>query len=125
MEQQRADDGHPLALPARINEGMAVHDRDEQPLGIVQLVYYGGASDEAITRALQLAEGPPGREGGAGAFGEDNIPPELQARLLRHGYIRIEGTGMAGVSRYATAEQIADVSGERVRLHASRGELIR
>jgi hypothetical protein len=124
MEQQRADNQPPLALPARISEGMPVHDRNDQPIGHVQLVYYGGASEEAITRALQINDAAIGGERGALDFGEDRLAPELRARLMRHGYIRIEGPGIAGDRRYVTAEQIGEVVGERVLLRASRDELI-
>ena len=122
MSQQPAEEEFPLALPGRINEGMAVHDRDEQPVGLVQLVYYGGASEAAIARTLQLADAA--GEAGWGAFGSDGVPPALRARLLRQGYIRIEGPGIVGLRCYATAEQIGDVSDERVQLRASRDELV-
>jgi hypothetical protein len=128
MTQQPAENEHPLTLPAGISEGMAVHDRDEQPIGEVQLVYYGGASEAAIARTLRgAAVAGAGETGEAnwGAFGDDKVPPELRARLLRHGYIRIEGAGITGVRRYVTAEQIADAIGNRVLLHASREELTR
>src|SRR4051794_8193946 len=36
-----------LGLPAGVSEGMPVFDSSDQLVGTVQLVYYGGASEEA------------------------------------------------------------------------------
>ena len=114
-----------LGLPGGINEGMTVVDRAEQVVGAVQLVYYGGASAEAVERAMRLQEVAaalaPASEGST--FGSD-VPPELQERLLRYGYIRIEGPGITGLPCYVAPEQIAGIVGGQVQLHASHDELV-
>lgn len=115
-----------LGLPGGISEGMPVFDRADQAVGTVQLVYYGGASDEAVERALRLREvvGAASDAAEVGNFGAE-VPPELQARLMRRGYIRVEGPGITGLSCYVTPEQIAGLVGGQVQLHATRDELVR
>ena len=103
-----------------ISEGMLVCDRACKVVGKVQLVYAGGASDAAVARALRLRAAP---DVAPGPFGSDDLPPDLQERMLRQGYIRIEGPGITGARRYVLPEQIAGVVGNRVRLYASRAEL--
>ena len=114
-----------LGLPGGVNEGMTVVDRAEQVVGTVQLVYYGGASAEAVERAMRLQELAatlaPATEGST--FSSD-VPPDQQERMLRYGYIRIEGPGITGLHSYVTPEQIAGVVGDQVQLHASREELV-
>jgi hypothetical protein len=126
MDQQQA--GEPeLSLPGRINEGMTVYDSADQPIGTVQLVYYGGASPEAVERALKPREGGVNAAAAEatdwGAFGSDDVPPELRARMLRQGYVRIEGPGITGLKCYVMPEQIANVVADRVELHGTRDEL--
>ena len=124
-EAQAIGEEQALGLPGRINEGMTVIDRDEQVIGTVQLVYYGGASAEAVERAMRLqavaaALAPTAEES---TFSSD-VPPELQARLLRYGYIRIEGPGITGLKSYVAPEQISGSVGDQLQLHASRDELV-
>ena len=109
-----------LNLPGGISEGMPVFDSADQAVGTVQLVYYGGASDEAIERALRLREvvgAAP--QSDMGTFSAD-VPPELQARLMRQGYVRIEGPGLTGLSCYITPEQISGLVGGQVVLTTTR-----
>lgn len=129
MDQEQVEPAPPLRLPARVSEGMPVYDRDDHEIGTVQLVYFGGASKEAIDRVLRPREphsaDPHTSEHDWGTFGADDVPAALRARLLRDGYIRIEGPGISGVKCYITPEQIAGVTGTGVRLGASRDELIK
>ena len=113
-----------------ISEGMRVYDRLDQLVGTVQLVYPGGASDAAVARTIRAHEAAAAAAhalgvGPVSAGGDDDVPPELWARMLRQGYVRIEGWGITGAERYVMPEQIAGVSGNRVRLYASRDELTR
>lgn len=47
------------------------------------------------------------------------VPADAAARLLRSGYLRIEGAG----AHYATADQIADVAGDVVLLKVRSNQL--
>jgi ribosomal 30S subunit maturation factor RimM len=119
-----------LSLTGRITKGMPVYDRADQLIGKVKLVYYGGACDCAIERASLLTEeaaaavGVVAKKETPVTFGSDEVAPEARERMLRQGYIRIEGLGITGLKRYVMPEQIESVTGYRVRLHASRDELI-
>jgi hypothetical protein len=117
-----------------ISEGMLVTDRYGEVVGTVGLVYAGGASDAAIERALSIADAVAANGGGqvgessrapSVTFASDDVPPEVRVRMLRRGYFRIDGPGITGVRRYVTPDQIAGVTGNRVRLYASRAELLR
>ena len=102
MNQEQT--GHELPpsdrLPQRISEGMIVYDSAGELVGTVQVVYYGGASEEAIQRALHSE---------AGENDLSSLPEELGARLMRQGYVMVDGTDLTGAKRYLRAEQIEGV----------------
>ncbi|HEU0294872.1 MAG TPA: hypothetical protein VFR47_19170 [Anaerolineales bacterium] len=119
----------PDRIPQRIYEGMPVYDHDGEVVGKVRVMYYGGASEEAIQKMLESEEAG---TGDASGFDADNVPKELRARFMRQGYILIEGPDLTGVKRYIGPEQIEgivtqDIEGrmtDTVRLRATRAELI-
>jgi hypothetical protein len=49
----------------------------------------------------------------------------MRARLLRHGFIRIDTSGLFAADRYAMPEQLASVSNDRVTLRVTREELMK
>jgi hypothetical protein len=115
-----------------IREDMEVYDANNKMVGTVEDVYLGGSSDEALARG----EGPatmrdPDLAGDslfediAEVFAPDDLPEVLRARLLREGFIRIDGAGLFAADRYVTPSQIASVSGDRVMLKATRDQLIK
>jgi hypothetical protein len=87
-------------LPQRISEGMIVYDSAGEVVGTVQVVYFGGASEEAIQRALHSE---------AGENDLSSLPNELVARLMSQGYVMVDGTHLTGAKRYLRAEQIEGV----------------
>ena len=121
-------------IPQRINEGMIVYDREGEIVGTVQVVYFGNASQEAIERALQSEESTKAGESEthSSAFDADNVPEELRARMMSHGYIVVTGPELTGAKRYLTPEQIEGVFSEEiegvmkdaVRLRVTHGELL-
>lgn len=120
-------------VPQRIGEGMPVYDRNNELVGIVDVVYLGGASDEAIERALDPEHAPrtPAGEKVRTAFESEDMPREMRARLMKQGYIRVNGDGITGLRGYLGPEKIEgmftlDVEGtiqDAVRLRVSREEL--
>jgi hypothetical protein len=110
-------------LPQRISEGMIVYDSAGDLVGTVQVVYFGGASEEAIDRALHSETG-----------GTDlsNLPEEMGARLMKQGYVLVDGPDLTGAQRYLRAEQIEgvfpiDIEGtmtDVARLRVTREELL-
>ena len=122
-------------IPQRIGEGMPVYDRDGEAVGTVKTVYLGGASDEAIERALNPEQAPPTPAGEtvSTAFEADDIPRELRARFMKQGYLVVEGPDITGTRGYLGPEQIEglftqELEGgtirDAVRLRLTRAELL-
>ncbi len=116
----------------QIHEGMKVYDSDDKEIGKVDYVQM---SDES-TRASELGTGPATIEQTtaltdellrdvARVFDEDNVPQELRRRLEHNGFIRVKAAGLLARDRYVMPEQIASVSGDRVKLKVSRDQLIK
>jgi len=129
MDQEKTEQEHPLPdrIPQRIYEGMTVYDRDGLVIGTVKVMYFGGASDEAIQRMLQSDEADD-----SSGFDADNVPKEMRARFMRQGYILVDGPDLTGLKRYIGPEQIEgvfsqDIEGQitdAVRLRGTRDELL-
>ena len=110
-------------MPQRIAEGMIVNDSSGELVGTVQVVYFGGASEEAIQRALHS-------EAGDNAL--SNLPEELGARLMSQGYAIVDGPDLTGAKRYVRPEQIegvfpVEIEGvvtDVVQLRVTRDELL-
>jgi len=102
MNQEQAGQELPPSdrLPQRISEGMIVYDSAGQVVGTVQVVYFGGASEEAIQRALHSE---------AGENDLSNLPKDLGTRLMTQGYVTVDGPDLTGANRYLRPEQIAGV----------------
>ena len=121
-------------IPQRINEGMIVYDREGEVVGVVQVVYFGGASEEAIERVLHPEKAPASQHGESdwSVFDADDVPKELRARFMKQGYILVEGPDLMGIKRYIGSEQIEGVFSEEiegvmkdaVRLRVTRDELL-
>jgi hypothetical protein len=123
MNQEQAGQEFPPSdrMPQRISEGMIVYDSAGELVGTVQVVYFGGASEEAIQKAIQSE-----------ANDLSNLPAELSTRLLRQGYVLLEGPDLTGGKRYISPDQIEGVFTEEiegvltdiVRLRVSRAEML-
>jgi hypothetical protein len=128
FKQQRSD-----RILTQIYEGMTVYDRAGDKIGTVEYVYLGAVSQEADKRGGgPETTSPPG--GGESSliedfakaiFPTDQVPEPLRQRLLRHGFIRIDSTGLFAADRYVMPDQLADVSEARVTLRVTRDELIK
>ena len=102
MNQEQAGQELPPSdrLPQRISEGMIVYDSADEVVGTVEVVYFGGASEEAIERALHSE---------TGQSDLSNLPEELAVRLMSQGYMLVKGPELADANRYVRPEQIAGV----------------
>lgn len=103
-------------------EGMRVVDRDGVEVGTVEQVKMGDPG--AVTTQGQRAGEVPGLIGivvESVAGTEPDLPGTLAARLLRVGYIKIDGRGPFRPDRYAAADEIAEAGDGLVRLRV-RGE---
>lgn len=136
MNQEQAGHKLPISdrLPQRISEGMAVFDRDGEVVGTVQVVYFAGASHEAVERVLKSEQAPDvaTSENDESNFDANEVPKELRARMMRQGYILVTGPDLTGVKRFLLPEQIEGVFTEEiegvatdaVRLRITRAELL-
>jgi hypothetical protein len=136
MNEEQTGQDLPVSdrIPQRINEGMPVYDREGEVVGTVKVIYFGGASEEAIQRVLHPEEAPAAGEGESNwsPFDADNVPKELRARLMQQGYVLVEGPDLTGVNRYIGPEQIEGVfpleveggMNNVVRLRMTRAELL-
>jgi hypothetical protein len=133
MSQQPSEQPHKSSLLTQIYEGMTVYDRTDQKIGTVERVYFGAVSQEADTHGGgPTTAAPPGahessliEDFATAIFPADQVPEPLRQRLLRHGFIRIDSTGLFAADRYVMPDQIADVSEDRVTLRVTRDELIK
>jgi PRC-barrel domain len=133
MSQQPFEPPYGNRLLTEIYEGMTVYDRAGEKIGTVEHVYLGEMSNEVDKRGGGPVTAPsPGRgessliEDVANAiFPSNQVPETLRQRLLRHGFMRIDSTGLFAADRYVMPDQIADVSKDRVRLRVTRDELIK
>jgi hypothetical protein len=133
MSQQPFEQQHGNRILTQIYEGMTVYDRAGNKIGTVEHVYLRGVNEEADKRGGGPETVPsPGRgesslieDFAQAIFPSDQLPETLRQRLLRHGFIRIDSTGLFAADRYVMPDQIADVSDDRVTLRGTRDELIK
>jgi hypothetical protein len=122
-----------------VREGMTVVDASGEELGTVDQVQMGDPT--AVTTQGQDAgddggvfAAPVGATGGSGSGlgagggglaaplaasgvgGDLDLPEAFGADLRRVGFVKIDGKGLFDRDRYAAADEIADVSGQTVRL---------
>jgi hypothetical protein len=138
MDEEKSEKEVPMSdrIPQRIGEGMPVYDHDGEAVGSVKTVYLGGASDEAIERALHPEAAPPTPAGEtvSTAFEVDNVPGEQRARFMKQGYIVVDHPDLPGIRGYLGPEQIEGIFTQElddgtiqdaVRLRLTREELLR
>lgn len=102
----------------QVREGMDVYDSQGEKVGTVAEVKMGDA--EAVTAEGQQPKSPGGIAGALiNAFdGGSGLPEERRERLLRLGYVEINGTGI-GNHFYESAEAIDRVTADGVFLNSS------
>jgi hypothetical protein len=106
-----------------VREGMNVVDAAGQEIGRVELVRMG--DPQAATPRGNMPA-PSGliealREVFAGD--ESSIPEAKREQLLRMGFIKIDGPGLADTDRYVRSDQISHVAGDTVTLTVTKDQL--
>ncbi|MER7367944.1 DUF2171 domain-containing protein [Nonomuraea wenchangensis] len=109
---------------SQVHTGMKVVDRDGKEVGTVELVKMG--DPQAATTDGQQ----PGRSPGfvpvlSDVFGhaEPDLPPALAARLLRTGFVKVDGRGLFARDLYVAPEQVARIEDNVVHLSTDGGSL--
>jgi hypothetical protein len=102
--------GNSDGLLAQIQEGATVYDRDNAKVGTVKQVYLGGEdlSESMISSDSVLYD----------------VPQSLRSRLAASGFVEIS-TGFFSANRYATSDQVAAATGERVELSVGQDDLVK
>lgn len=115
-------EGGPIA---QVREGMRVVDAAGDEIGKVDFVKMGDPS--AMTAVGEEPAGDGGLLGdGGGLFGGDDepdVPDPFRHELIRVGFIKIDLSGFFTGHRYASADQIASVSGDTVMLSVTKDDL--
>jgi hypothetical protein len=99
-----------------IQEGMLVLDVHGKPIGLVTFVQYG--EDES---ADPITEFP--KQDLFSLPGDEEMIDEQEAHLLSSGFVRVDG-GLFVSDRFATPDQIALVTNDRIELNIPEDELI-
>lgn len=115
----------------QVREGMDVYGPDNEKVGTVKQVYMGGGSDPAEMRRQEVETGTPTRGTDETFLGDlfsaftptEGMPDELRQRLERDGFIEIDSAGLFAGDRFATPDEIARVTGDRVVLSVSKNQL--
>lgn len=107
---------HRSAPIEMVQNGMHVFDSAGRDCGEVEYVQMG--DPEALTsRGNEAsADGLIGGIVASVAGSEPDVPQPLKDRLLRTGFVKIDGPGLIDTDRYVRADRIADVDGDRVML---------
>ena len=58
-------------------------------------------------------------------FGKDDVPEEMQQRLINEGFLRIDAAGLFARDRYVLPEQIERVHGDHVHLNIAFDGLLK
>lgn len=116
----------------KIREGMTVLDVEGNRIGTVEFVKFG---DEDVqrpgTEANQVSPTPRTEvypnfleDIAAAISGENSVPEEVRANLLRLGYMKIGNTGLFKGSRYTTLDNVDHVHDDHVHLTIDNDALI-
>jgi hypothetical protein len=117
----------------KIKKGMRVFDQEQNDIGSVDYVKF---SDEDPSQpGAETASVSPSQRDTNNSFVEnvydifspDEIPDELQARLLREGFVRVDSESLFHSDRYILPSQIqsVSVSDNLVRLKVSKSALVK
>jgi hypothetical protein len=104
--------------------GMTVIDSAGQEVGTVERVKMG--DPEAITTEGQRVGESEGvvRALADSVFGaEPDVPGPIAARMLRMGYLKVDGKGLLETDRYVARDEIAQVSDHTVWLSVPKDKL--
>lgn len=102
-------------------EGMDVFDASGEKVGTVKSVKFG--DPQATTAEGQTSERDPNivQAVATALSGQSDLPEERRERLLRLGYVEVDGKGF-GNNFFEASDAVKRVSGNTVYLNHTRGE---
>jgi hypothetical protein len=133
MVQKPLDPATTRTVLKYIHKDMTVYDSNNDNIGTVRDFYFGADSDEMKRHGAGAATAPDPalRESSLiddialGLFGKDDLPEEMQQRLINEGFIRIDAHGLFASDRFALADQIDRVVGENIYLNVPGDGLLK
>ncbi len=110
-----------------VRDGMKVVDADGKDVGKVEFVKMGdpGAVTEQGNELQDTGLLGNIAEALAGDEREPDVPAPARAKLLRTGYVKIDGGFFFGTDRYVSPDKIANVQGDTVYLRALKDQLVK
>lgn len=133
-----------------IHEDMQVVDADGKDIGKVEMVKFGDTEAATVAAGQQPSQDI---VGGPGLYGRPNEPPPfaypvapatvapygypyagtgepdveepLRSRMLREGFVKVDGPGLFSSDRYVRIDQIDGVTNGKVCLRARKAELVK
>jgi hypothetical protein len=110
----------------QIQHGMHVVDATGKDVGTVDLIRMGDPEAETTAGNNERRSMPLDLIATAmGGEEEPDVPEPLRSRLVRSGYLKIDGKDLLDTDRYVSAEHVRDVADDRVRLKVRREDLIK
>lgn len=119
MEPDYPDNPSPLT---QITEGMRVIDADGAEVGVVELVR--PSDEDAVTVQAPVGDESLADLAGTPDVDEPDVPADVAARLMRGGYLKVDGEEPFDVAVYVEADQIADVRDNLVQLNVGMEDLV-
>ena len=110
-----------------VQEGMHVRDAADQDVGEVEMVQMGDAM-AATTEGNEEQRPHDALEYVAESLGaerEPDVPEPLRSRLVRSGFIKVDGPGLLQTDRYVSSEYVRSVDRDTVRLSVRKQDLVR
>jgi hypothetical protein len=121
------------SILAQIHEGMDIYDVRDEHIGSVDFVHFGAASETQQELGVGPASPAPADnprmrddtiiDNIAEAFHPNEVPQQLQEKLLLSGYIRMNADGIFASDRFIVPDQIVRVADDNVYLSVNRDQL--
>lgn len=111
-----------------VEEGMDVYDSDGDKIGTVERVYFGSEDreepgPESVTAPDPATGGKTLADVVADIFDPQDIPEEVRERLLRRGFLHIDGGVIFDADYYVLPNQVERVTDEDVHLRVKKEKL--
>jgi hypothetical protein len=124
-----------FSILSQIREGMDIYDVHDNHIGHVDFVHFGSASETQ----QELGTGPASNtvadepqmrrdtivDNIAEAFYPNDIPDQLENKLLMSGYIRMDADGIFAADRFIVPDQIVRVADDKVYLSVNKDQLVK
>ena len=124
-----------FSILSQVHEGMGIYDVRDNHIGRVDFVHFGSASEAQQELGTgpatsTVADDPDMRrdtiiDNIAEAFSPNDVPEQLQNKLLMSGYVRMDADGIFAADRFITPDQIVNVTEDKVFLSVNYDQLVK